>query len=239
MNPSRMLHEAERWLETASEDLRAALVLRTGQLFAHACFMAQQCGEKSIKAMWYAIGQEPAGQSIQKLVMQFPEPQKIPDMELWRQHAATLDKFYTATRYPNELPDLTPGSSYFLRDADQAIEYANLFLRAASDWVRALQPAQPSSFSEPVARSTAPPAFNAVEPKIDLSTSAFQAQSPAMLPPRFENTSSGEDHVRRRRSHSWQGRVRQFLARRETWVLVIVLIISAILLGLMISLRVR
>jgi hypothetical protein len=38
--------------------------------------------------------------------------------------------FYIPTRYPNGLPDLTPGQSYFLRDADQAIEQAVFFLEA-------------------------------------------------------------------------------------------------------------
>jgi HEPN domain-containing protein len=130
MSQSKDRHEAERWLQTAAEDLRAAQALRADGLYAHACFIAQQCGEKAIKAMWYLIGQDPWGHSIQKLIAQFPEPQQIPDSDDWLQRAALLDKFYIPTRYPNGLPDLTPGQSYFLRDADQAIEQAVFFLEA-------------------------------------------------------------------------------------------------------------
>jgi HEPN domain-containing protein len=31
--------------------------------------------------------------------------------------AAALDRFYIPTRYPNGLPDLTPGKYYFQKDA--------------------------------------------------------------------------------------------------------------------------
>jgi len=85
--------------------------------------------------MWYAAGQEPWGHSIQKLVMQFPEPQTMADLDVWTERAAVLDKFYIPTRYPNGLPDLTPGQSYFSRDADQAIEYATLFLQVSRQFV--------------------------------------------------------------------------------------------------------
>jgi HEPN domain-containing protein len=235
MIANKMLGEAERWLETASEDLRAARTLRQSQLFAHACFMAQQCGEKSIKAMWYAIDQVPVGQSIQKLVMQFPEPQKIPDMELWRQHAAMLDKFYSATRYPNELLDLTPGQSYFALDADPAIEYANQFLRQANDWVRASQPAQPSSSSVPE-RPLVSVQSERIDSKISVAPTFTPAGSRSLVPLTPTSVSSGEHSGhRRRRSHSWQSQVKRFVTQRETWVLVIVLIIVAILLGLLIA----
>ncbi len=130
MSQSKDRHEAERWLQTAAEDLRAAQALRADGLYAHACFIAQQCGEKAVKAMWYWVGQDPWGHSIQKLIAQFPEPQHMPERDDWLQRAALLDKFYIPTRYPNGLPDLTPGQSYFLRDADQAIEQAGFFLEA-------------------------------------------------------------------------------------------------------------
>ena len=231
MSENKFYHEAQRWIDTASEDLRAARALRTEQLYAQACFMAQQCGEKSLKAMWYAVGQEPTGQSIQKLIMQFPEPQTIPDMDAWRHHSAVLDKYFSATRYPNELPDLTPGQSYFAQDADQAIEYANTFLRAARQSIG--EPTSVTQQSQTVAVSTQG------EPHLDLSSPDFRTPSATMLPPQFESTSSGEEHVhRRRRSHSWQGRVTRFFAQRETWGVAITLIVLAILLSLIIV-RVR
>ncbi len=135
MSQSKDRHEAERWLETAREDLRAAHALQAADLYSHACFMAQQCGEKSIKALWYLIGHEPWGHSIQKLLMEYPEPHRISDLEEWQQRAAWLDKFYVPTRYPNGLPDLTPGQTYFAQDAEQAIDQATFFLDAAQHFL--------------------------------------------------------------------------------------------------------
>lgn len=135
MSQSKDQHEAERWHQTAAEDLRAAGALRDSGLYAHACFQAQQCAEKAVKALWYWIGQDPWGHSIQKLVQQFPQPQMLADLDNWQRRAAALDKFYIPTRYPNGLPDLTPGASYFVQDADQAIEHAAFFLDACGNLI--------------------------------------------------------------------------------------------------------
>jgi HEPN domain-containing protein len=49
-------------------------------------------------------------------------------MNNWLANAAHLDKFYIPTRYPNGLPDLTPGQTYISQDSTQAIEKAKFFL---------------------------------------------------------------------------------------------------------------
>jgi len=133
-------HLAERWLGTAEEDLRAAKVLLEAGMYAHACFAAQQCGEKAVKALWYLIGEDPWGHSIQKLLMQFPARQHLPDAERWVEKAASLDKFYIPTRYPNGLPDLTPEQSYFRQDAEQAIALAVDLLTAGRRWFEEFPP---------------------------------------------------------------------------------------------------
>jgi HEPN domain-containing protein len=60
--------------------------------------------------------------------MQYPKSETIADLETWVSNAAFLDKFYIPTRYPNGLPDLTPGQSYEATDAEQAIEKAEFFI---------------------------------------------------------------------------------------------------------------
>jgi HEPN domain-containing protein len=45
--------------------------------------------------------------------------------------AAGLDKFYIPTRYPNGLPDLTPGQVYLRSDAEAGIAMASFLLDAA------------------------------------------------------------------------------------------------------------
>ena len=132
MSQAKNLHEAERWYRTAAEDLNAAQALRDAELYAHACFQAQQCAEKAIKALWYLLDLDPWGHSIQRLVRDFPNTKFLQNMDAWEQRAAYLDRFYIPTRYPNGLPDLTPGQSFHRQDADQAIEVATSFLTASS-----------------------------------------------------------------------------------------------------------
>lgn len=128
MSQSKSRYEAERWWLTAQDDLEAAKTMHETGKFSHACFLSQQSAEKAIKALWLAIDGDPWGHSIQKLVMQYPEQNMLQDMKTWLTNAAYLDKFYISTRYPNGLPDLTPGQTYILQDSEQAIERAGFFL---------------------------------------------------------------------------------------------------------------
>ena len=84
MSQSKNRYEAERWLTTAEEDLRAAHSLHDSKNFSHACFMAQQSAEKAIKALWlkdltpgqsYTVGD--AGQAIEKAIFFLTETRKL------------------------------------------------------------------------------------------------------------------------------------------------------------------
>jgi HEPN domain-containing protein len=121
---------AQRWLLTAEEDLKAATTLLDAGLHAHACFAAQQCGEKAVKALWYMAGEDPWGHSIMKLVAGLPQREDISAIGTWTEKAAGLDKFYIPTRYPNGLPDLTPGQVYLRADAESGIEMARFLFEA-------------------------------------------------------------------------------------------------------------
>ena len=135
MSRSKNRREAERWLQTAEEDLRAAEVLMQGGSFAQACFYSQQSGEKAVKALWHLIDADPWGHSVQKLIMDFPEKQALPDPGWWIEQAALLDKFYIPTRYPNGLPDLTPGQVYTREDAQRGLETARALVTACREWL--------------------------------------------------------------------------------------------------------
>lgn len=128
-------YQAQRWLDTAREDLLAARVMTDAAMYAHACFLAQQAAEKAAKSLWYAAGEDPWGHSVLKLVSQFPHRERVPDLANWEQRAALLDRFYIPTRYPNGLPDLTPGQSYFAPDAEGAIEVASALVDAIATWL--------------------------------------------------------------------------------------------------------
>jgi HEPN domain-containing protein len=111
MSQSKSQYEAQRWWLTAQEDLEVERALHEAGKFSHACFLSQQSAEKAMKALWLFVDDDPWGHSIQKLVMQFPQQALLKDKN-WLEYAAFLDKFYIPTRYPNGLPDLTPGQVY-------------------------------------------------------------------------------------------------------------------------------
>jgi len=133
-------YEARRWLDTAVEDLDAARALLEKEKFSHACFFAQQCGEKSLKALWYSLGQESRGHSIQKLIGELPEESAASGkLKEFLEDGAVLDRYYIPTRYPNGLPDLTPGKVYFRKDAEMCVRSGQRLL----DQVRGLLDRKP------------------------------------------------------------------------------------------------
>jgi HEPN domain-containing protein len=135
MSLSKAQYEARRWLKTAEEDLDAARTLEHAGKFSHACFLAQQSGEKAIKALWLFFDEDPWGHSIQKLIREYPKTEFIDNLDTWILNAAFLDKFYIPTRYPNGLPDLTPGQTYVATDAEQAIEKAGFFFARVKELI--------------------------------------------------------------------------------------------------------
>lgn len=135
MSQTRNRRQADRWLQTAEEDLRATRTLLQAGFYAQACFYAQQGAEKAVKSLWYRVDAEPWGHSVQRLVTEFPLPESLPDREQWIEHGALLDKFYIPTRYPNGLPDLTPGEVYRQSDAQRGLEAARQLVEKCREWL--------------------------------------------------------------------------------------------------------
>jgi HEPN domain-containing protein len=128
MSQSDARDEAQRWWLTAQDDLEAAKTLHQAGKYSHACFLSQQSAEKAMKALWFALDSDPWGHSVQRLVMQFPRPDRLRNVQNWITQAACLDKFHIPTRYPNGLPDLIPSQVYNEQDSTQALERAGFFL---------------------------------------------------------------------------------------------------------------
>ena len=135
MSHTKNRHQAERWLQTAKEDWNAAQVLLNSGMYAQACFYAQHSGEKVVKSLWHLVDADPWGHSVQRLVAEFPRCAEIADLDVWLGYGALLDQFYIPTRYPNGLPDLTPGQVYRLGDARRSLEAARALLAACSKWL--------------------------------------------------------------------------------------------------------
>ncbi len=129
MSQEKCRNEARRWLAPASEDLEAAELLRDGGKYSHPCFLAQQAGEKALKGLWYWFGEDPGGHSLQRLIQEFPIEPIHGQLMHYNEEAAGLDRYYIPTRYPNGLPDLTPGQNYFRLDSDQATTSAHILLQ--------------------------------------------------------------------------------------------------------------
>ena len=136
MSRSDNRYQAERCWATAKEDSSAAEALFRADLFAPACFHAQQAAEKAMKAMWHLADADPWGHSVKRLVTEFPRKGEIEDLEGLSEKAGLLDQFYVPTRYPNGLPDLTPGQVYGEMDAQRAMDTAKKFVALCEDWLR-------------------------------------------------------------------------------------------------------
>jgi HEPN domain-containing protein len=135
MSLPKNLHQAERWLLTAGEDLRAAETLAASALHAPACFLTQQSGEKALKALWYALDIDPWGHSLQRLLNEFPQRESLTTDTDVDEVVGLLDQFYIPTRYPNGLPDLTPGQVYSASDSARGIAAAKSIMSACRRWL--------------------------------------------------------------------------------------------------------
>jgi HEPN domain-containing protein len=140
MSRTDNIYQAQRWLLSAREDLRAAEILFQAETYAQACFLSQQAGEKAIKSLWYLIDADPWGHSVVRMVTEFPRSGEIQDLREWTEQAALLDKFYIPTRYPNGLPDLTPGQVYGKGDAQSGIDAARNLVDACEKWLEMHKP---------------------------------------------------------------------------------------------------
>ena len=120
MNPDAT-EEGRRWLRQAEQDLDDARYNLEGGRYHLTCFLAQQSAEKALKAFLYARGEELVwGHSVTELCKSAASLDE--ELEELRRMAATLDKYYIPTRYPNGLPGGIPAEAFEKRDADRAIE---------------------------------------------------------------------------------------------------------------------
>jgi HEPN domain-containing protein len=114
--------EAGRWFLQAEDDFRFVEWVKNESIFFDkGCFIAQQSGEKALKACLYARGERRViGHSLFEMVERLSrmevEFQSITD------EARRLDRFYIPTRYPNGLPGGSPFQIYRAGDLIEAYE---------------------------------------------------------------------------------------------------------------------
>lgn len=135
MSVSHNRYQAQRWMATALEDMQAVRALTAAGLYAQACFHSQQAAEKALKAIWFAQDTDPWGHSNSRLLMEFSAREQIDSYDHLLQQARLLDQFYVPTRYPNGLPDLTPGQVYGVEDATRALNAAGVITDFCQQWL--------------------------------------------------------------------------------------------------------
>ncbi|HXE71051.1 MAG TPA: HEPN domain-containing protein [Candidatus Nitrosotenuis sp.] len=117
------LKEARRWLTQSRRDLAAARASAAQGFYEWACFQSQQAAEKALKAFLYRQGERPVlGHSILRLLERCsaldPSFREIAQVR-------HLDEVYIPSRYPNGLPDGTPGEFYGADSAEECIRWAD------------------------------------------------------------------------------------------------------------------
>ncbi|MBM3219736.1 MAG: HEPN domain-containing protein [Candidatus Rokubacteria bacterium] len=123
--------EAERRLAQARSDLVSARVLAREGLYAQACFHCPQAAEMALKAVHYLRGARfVVGHSVVDLLAGLIEV--YPSLEHLRRAAASLDRLYIPTRYPNGLPGGVPAEVFAEEDAADATQQATLFVEQAA-----------------------------------------------------------------------------------------------------------
>lgn len=119
-----MSNRATDWFRQAERDLEQALGSQQDGRHEWACFAAQQCAEKAVKALHLRLGQEAWGRAVARLLRELPSPAPAESIEKGK----VLDNFYVATRYANGHPEGAPFEHYGPIQSEQAIAYAREIL---------------------------------------------------------------------------------------------------------------
>jgi HEPN domain-containing protein len=115
------------WLAQSERDLLGAKVNLEAELYEWACFLAQQAGEKAVKAVCEKLLIQCWGHSITKILQKIQNYNVIvPDEVI--EAGKILDKFYIPTRYPNGFEEGIPGEYFTKKEATEAISYAEVIL---------------------------------------------------------------------------------------------------------------
>jgi HEPN domain-containing protein len=115
------MSEASDWLAFAHEDLRVAEWALSSGIYNQACFHAQQCVEKVLKAWLRSLGTVPPRTHQLSLLLALLPDEVLADLRL---EITLLDRFYIPTRYPDALVGALPDGLPDMADARDALDTA-------------------------------------------------------------------------------------------------------------------
>jgi HEPN domain-containing protein len=119
-----MANRSKDWFAQAERYLEQAKSARAEARHEWACFAAQQVGEKAVKALHLALGQEAWGYVVARLLRELPITVPTDLIE----KARVLDNFYIPTRYANGHAEGAPFEHYGILQSEEAIRYASQIL---------------------------------------------------------------------------------------------------------------
>mgnify|MGYP006302488475 CR=1 FL=1 len=112
-------HDA--WMKFAHEDLKVAKLVWKEQLYNQVCFHAQQCVEKSFKALLVHRGQVPPKTHRLATLISLVGSPKVQEFS---SRVKLLDQIYIPTRYPDAIPGTLPEDVPNKAQAADALEMA-------------------------------------------------------------------------------------------------------------------
>ena len=131
MQPDRFA-VAAYWLAAAEQDLEAARELAP-RMPNVACFHAQQCSEKALKAMLVAAAGDVARSHLSDRLLGEARELKIEIPAVVVDDVQALDKFYITPRYPDALGGSDIRTAFKTDEALGAIERAKRVLAFAGE----------------------------------------------------------------------------------------------------------
>ena len=114
------------WMEQAGILLKQARWLRNGEFYPASCFNSQQAAEMALKALLLTRHVNAWGHMLTKLLDKLPGDVTVTDDV--RAAAATLDRLYIPTRYPNGFEEGVPRDYFMASDADEALDLAEVVI---------------------------------------------------------------------------------------------------------------
>ncbi len=120
-------NRARDWLNQALNDYDYATEGIKQGFYSQVCFLAQQVGEKAIKAIAFNREYEIRGHSITKIAKAVGFNSTVETA------AKRLDLFYISARYPDAFPEGAPFEFFSLEQAQGALVDAKLILDLAHE----------------------------------------------------------------------------------------------------------
>jgi len=113
------MNRYQDWLRQAENDLEWANHSMRGGFFAQTCFVAQQAGEKALKALAYHTGFD--------VIRTHSLFQIVRTLEIngdLEKYAKELDLYYISGRYPDAFPGGAPFEMFTEEQAERAVAAA-------------------------------------------------------------------------------------------------------------------